>query len=332
MKKGIRISLVGFFSLLLFSAAGQEINQTDDQGRKQGRWIKTTPDGTLMYEGQFVDDKPVGEFKRYYEDGTLKAVMDYRSARDAYAELYYQGNEPVLMAEGKYIDQKKDSVWMTYDPTGQLKSRDSYENDVRNGRSVVYYPNGEVSEETTYRDGKRHGEWKQYYQGGQKMAEGTFENDERVGEYVKYYPNGKDWVRGTYENGFKESTWIYGLENGALGQMVVYRKGEEEKQVKMNGTFTENHPNGQPKLVENYKNGKLHGEYIEYYNDGQWVDREVDNRPKGGDIEIYRELEGQTIAKKANYKDGELHGKLIEHNEKGKIIREEEYVNGELKE
>lgn len=323
--------LTTFFSVATAMVCAQEINQTDDQGRKQGRWIKTAPDGTLIYEGQFVNDKPVGEFKRYYEDGSLKAEMNHHNDKTVYTQLYYQGNEPVLMAEGKYLNQQKDSVWRSYDPSGQLKSVDTYRNDKLNGRSVVYYPTGEVSEETTYKDDERHGDWVQYYRTGNKMAEGKFENDERTGEYVKYYPNGKEWVKGKYIDGYKESTWIYGNEDGSIGQMVVYRQGKEEKQVKMNGTFTENYPNDQPKLVENYKNGKLHGEYIEYYNDGKWVDKQVDHRPKGGELEIHRVLEGQTIKLKAHYKDGELHGERVEYDEKGKIIRKENYVNGELK-
>jgi len=47
---------------------------------------------------------------------------------------------------------------------------------------------------------------------------------------------------------------------------------------------------------------------------------------------MYRVLEGQTIRKKANYRQGKLHGKLVEYDEEGNLIKEEEYVNGELKE
>lgn len=329
-----------FSTILVFCLAGgcftgisgQEINQTDNQGRKQGEWVKKLPDGTLVYKGQFEDDRPVGIFTRYYEDGGLKAEMYYRTPKEVYAKLYYPGRKPVLMAEGKYIEQEKDSVWLSYDPSGRLKGLDTYVNGVRNGRSVVYHENGEISEETTYVDGKRHGEWKRYYDDGTLMSDGTFENGQRTGEYLKNYPNGNLWVKGEYVDGFKESTWIYGNENGSIGQMVVYRKGEEIKQVKRNGTFTDYYELDKPKLVENYKNGELHGAYIEYNDDGQWVDKQVDKRPEGGTMEVYRVLEGQTIRKKAHYREGKLHGKLEEYDEEGNLLKEEEYVNGELKE
>lgn len=330
MTRGLIFSFLMVF-LLSVPATAQEINQTDDQGRKQGKWIKTTPDGTPVYEGQFVDDKPVGIFKRYYEDGLLKAEMNHRPDGAVYAKLYYHTRQPVLMAEGKYLSQKKDSVWVSYDTAGLRQGLDTYQNDVQNGRSVVYHENGSISEEVTFKDGQRNGEWKRFYPDGQLQAEGTFENGIRVGEYLKNYPNGKTWVKGSYENGSKESTWIYGNEDGSIGQMVVYRKGKEEKQVKMNGTFTEYYNMEKPREVANYRNGKLHGEYIKYYDNGEWVDKEVDKRSKGGEIEIYRVLEGQQIAVKEHYKDGELHGEAITYDEKGKITSKVEYVNGKAK-
>ena len=52
-----------------------ESNKSDQQGRKQGHWIKKYPNENVMYEGFFKDDHPVGEFRRYYEDRTLKSIL-----------------------------------------------------------------------------------------------------------------------------------------------------------------------------------------------------------------------------------------------------------------
>jgi antitoxin component YwqK of YwqJK toxin-antitoxin module len=56
-----------------------DINKTDQQGRKQGHWIKKYPKGNTMYEGSFIDDKPVGEFKRFNSNNTLKSILIYSS-------------------------------------------------------------------------------------------------------------------------------------------------------------------------------------------------------------------------------------------------------------
>jgi len=56
---------------------------------KQGKWIGKYPDGTLKYEGKFFNDKPVGEWKRYHENGKLKAQMSYyQNSGRAFTSLF----------------------------------------------------------------------------------------------------------------------------------------------------------------------------------------------------------------------------------------------------
>ena len=72
-----------FFLILPYIAHSQTIgsqsdtvfNQTDKQGHKQGYWKVKYDNGPLKYSAFFKDDKPLGLMKRYFEDGTLKAVM-----------------------------------------------------------------------------------------------------------------------------------------------------------------------------------------------------------------------------------------------------------------
>src|SRR4030042_426354 len=85
-------------------------NQTDKQGKKQGYWKVRYEKGSIKYTAFFKDDKPVGELKRYFEDSTLKAVLNFRPGGiKAYAKLYYQAGP--LAAEGLYINSVKDSTW-----------------------------------------------------------------------------------------------------------------------------------------------------------------------------------------------------------------------------
>ena len=72
----ISASLIAISSIALCQTE-TSINQTDSRGRKQGHWIKKYPDQTILYEGYFKDDHPVGEFRRYYEDKTLKSVLQF---------------------------------------------------------------------------------------------------------------------------------------------------------------------------------------------------------------------------------------------------------------
>lgn len=80
--------------LLLGISAGSNcqipnnINQMDAKGEKQGYWIKKYPDGQILYEGSFRNNKPVGEFKRYYEDGSLKSVLMYSDKKMKHLRKY----------------------------------------------------------------------------------------------------------------------------------------------------------------------------------------------------------------------------------------------------
>ena len=65
------------FSLLAFS---QGDNKTDVKGHKQGEWKKYHPNGMLRYVGNFKNDKPVGEFKYYYDTGNLQTKMSHKGS------------------------------------------------------------------------------------------------------------------------------------------------------------------------------------------------------------------------------------------------------------
>ncbi len=56
----MRILVILFLLVPMFSFS--QLNQTDTNGLRQGKWQKKQANGRLMYEGEFKDDKPVGEW------------------------------------------------------------------------------------------------------------------------------------------------------------------------------------------------------------------------------------------------------------------------------
>jgi antitoxin component YwqK of YwqJK toxin-antitoxin module len=88
--KAIAVCFLLGISTLGFSQTGQQINQTDKDGKKQGHWIKKFPNGNTMYDGYFANNMPTGEFKRYYEDKPLKSVLVFsKNGTEAMATLYF---------------------------------------------------------------------------------------------------------------------------------------------------------------------------------------------------------------------------------------------------
>jgi len=64
----MKTRLIFILPLLLLSTTVMSQNVTDAGGKKQGPWVKKYPNGNIMYQGTFRDDKPVGLFKRYTEE------------------------------------------------------------------------------------------------------------------------------------------------------------------------------------------------------------------------------------------------------------------------
>jgi antitoxin component YwqK of YwqJK toxin-antitoxin module len=212
--KTISIIIVLFFALPIFSVA-QTFNQTDANGLKQGKWSKTYGNGVPRYTGQFKNDKPFGEFKHYYENGTLKAITNYSpDGIVARTKTFHENSKP--MAEGKFIKQKKDSIWNYYSEVdGRLISDETYRKGVLNGLSRTYYPEtGNVAESIEFKNGKKQGELRKYFPEGNIMTEGTYVDDLLDGEFTLYFPDGSTQLKGQYKNGIQIGQWHYFDEQG----------------------------------------------------------------------------------------------------------------------
>lgn len=218
--------LLTYYYLFSASLYSQEtINQLDNQGRKTGYWRVLYDNGKIRYEGSFIDDKPVGEFKRYYPGGLIQAHLVYsENASVVYARLYHQNGK--IAADGKYIDQQKDSIWNYYSYYGgQLTMKEDYKLGLREGESIKLYNNGGISERIVFQQDKRSGLWEQFYQNGSPRLKGFYLNDEREGEFISWTSDGKLSIKGNYKNGLMDGKWTYYDEKGEPEIVVEYEKG-----------------------------------------------------------------------------------------------------------
>lgn len=205
-------------------AATQGItNQTDQGGLKQGKWMRTYPNGKIMYEGNFINDKPVGEWRRYHESGTIKAVMKYHSGSDTVdAVLHDTDGKPI--AEGKFVAERKTGLWKQYS-TGKIISEEEFVNGMKHGKSRIFYPTGELLEEMDWKEGKRNGSYRAFYLSGKPFLECRYEDDQRNGFCVTYFPSGIMEVDALYRNDLPEGEWKYFSEKGELRYVLKYSEG-----------------------------------------------------------------------------------------------------------
>ncbi len=324
MKNSLLILLVILFSGL---TKAQDVNQVDESGQKQGPWRKFYEGSTaVFYEGQFKDDKPVGSFTYFYEKGNIKGLMDYK-AIGVYNRTYHPNGK--LMAQGKYIEQKKDSVWTYYTPAGLLSSMEQWDKGAKHGLEEVYFDNGKVSERTTHADGLRNGPWEQFYDNGKNKVAGIFVQDEYHGAIQYYFQNGSKQLTGKYNDGVRTGTWMYFNEDGSVRYQAVYRGGKIQKERFENGSF--NTYGGDNVIIStvNYKNGLKEGDFMEYHDDAAFKLMPVTDQKTG---ETYqKEVKvGNELKRKGTYVKDLLQGDVTYYNALGRQIKKEQYINGEL--
>lgn len=229
MKTSFALLLVVLSPLLW----GQQVNQVDSQGRKQGTWKKAYDNSAVYkYVGQFKDDKPIGKFVYYYETGEVEAVVNFMDdGVSAYSQMYHESG--YMMARGKYINQLKDSTWIYFDDRGIVSYQEDYKNGKLDGLKIIYYEPSDgkylVARYYNYREGLLHGEFKTYHPNTQLASEGTYDNGNLNGDVKYYYPNGNLMRLERWKYAVKHGYWIFYGEDGKQVGYKLYWEGVQLK-------------------------------------------------------------------------------------------------------
>jgi antitoxin component YwqK of YwqJK toxin-antitoxin module len=224
-----RLLIPAFLLTVSVWVSGQtspQINLTDSQGKKQGHWIKKYPNENIMYEGNFQDDHPVGELKRYNEDQSLKSILTYSNdGRKADAVMYHPNG--FISARGLYVDQKKEGKWQFYSSfiSGYLLSKVNYSGNQKNGLSVNYYPDSTIAEKVTYVKDIKHGDWMQYYPSGALKLKSHYTNGKLDGKFEMWFENGSIEFSGQYKNDNRDGRWIIFNDKGTIKYELTYIDG-----------------------------------------------------------------------------------------------------------
>ena len=165
-----------------------QINTTDEEGRKQGKWIfygkddpeKGYPEEGKISEGMFLDDRKNGEWTIYYKDGsTPRLIGEFKNNRPngSFQKFYSNGKlKEVGAIKGKYyvdnvkrFSEKGNLIYQAYYnqsgyESGEVKhfyDNGSLEfvyvasNGIPTGKAVRYWENGDLKEEIEFNiDGK----------------------------------------------------------------------------------------------------------------------------------------------------------------------------------
>lgn len=233
-------------------------------------------DGTLRYEGGYVNNVPVGthyHYKQKYMCDSLYVSRDDTS--DVMVKKQVCRNRPVpdsaiVYNEGIKVEygavdsmRNKTGTWTEYHNTGEFRAKGLYVNDNKVGEWIYYYPNGQVEQRGRYdKKGRAQGVWKWFYENGALMREENYVNNLRNGLMTDYTEDGKILTKGEYVDDEKEGLWTYETaEYREIGRYTDDKPDSVWKSYYM--------PKEKIRFEGKFLNGDPEGVHTWYYNNGK---------------------------------------------------------------
>ena len=229
----ITILLIFTFQIA-FSQEQELINKVDETGVKQGRWIKKFENGNILYDGCFIDGKPVGEFKRYYQNGDLISILIHNRSDDSVGAIFYHPGG-FIAAKGIYIEQMKTGIWKFYSGKFEdcLICRENYIDNSKEGLSIKYHWNGNIAEEINYKNNIKTGPWKQYFTNGTLCLLSSHLTGKLNGSFQSFHPDGKKEIVGFYKNDVRDGKWKFYNADGTESKTLIYHNGTPENKSEL---------------------------------------------------------------------------------------------------
>ncbi|MGL4538619.1 MAG: toxin-antitoxin system YwqK family antitoxin [Cetobacterium sp.] len=195
----------------------------------------------LLEEQEYSNGEIVGTSKYYYEDGSLKFLINLNQTIEFYetgelkskaynfkkfskiVEYYLNGN---LMSVGtlNHNNEYIEMGWTFYE-NGQLKKICSYVDNLIDGEYKDYYDNGVLKTDSFYVLGKENCEFRSFYNNGQVECIIDLEDGKRCGQFLKYYKSGKLEDETYYANNAPISDSYLYYESGGLYAKLTYEEG-----------------------------------------------------------------------------------------------------------
>ncbi len=283
-KLKVLLTLCTLFIILspIFATVDTGENRIDSNGKRQGYWVitgsMTTASGyspqAVVEEGEYVDSRKEGLWKKYWPKGTIKSEITYSAGKPKgkYA-IYYESGK--LEETGTWIKNKNTGEFKRFYPNGNPQQEFTFaENGKRNGVQKYYHENGQLELVVTIINGKEEGVIKRYYDNGKLKEEKDMNGGVLIAGSIKSYDkNPKKYVVKAADDA-KESQATSDRTNisefDPNGHNTLYNKRLQKTQVGLfkngrlwDGKWYRYNKNGLLKKIEIYKLGKYVGTTVE---------------------------------------------------------------------
>jgi antitoxin component YwqK of YwqJK toxin-antitoxin module len=215
-------------------------------GLKNGYWKNYDLTGALISEGRFDNDQETGEWKNYYTNWS-----DGKGGNKPYSkQLYLIQNYTNGLLDGKsirysYLEEEK------YPCSEVDENKDPIDTCIR-------YVYKKVFETTFYKNGKLNGPFELRDSLNEIIAKGFYKDDLKNSEWYYRYAK-KDfnntlffvYQKGSYLNDKRDGKWIQYYNEGKISESFNYKNGD------LHGEFIEWNDYNKPRVIKQFNYGKL---------------------------------------------------------------------------
>ena len=205
--------------------------------------------GNIVGTGLFDSlNRPVGVHRKLDSTGNVVS-----------SKTYVDG---ILASDGVVLKNGlKNGSWLTYYPSGQLKSKGAYKNGLKIGEWIYYYDNDSIEQIGRYNDmGKQDGEWIWFYETGDTLRKETYYDGLEEGWSYEYTDSGSVAVKGAYKDGMRQGRWDYWI-----GDHYEYGNYVDDLE---SGEWRGYYNNEQITFKGSYQNGLEYGQHLYWYENG----------------------------------------------------------------
>lgn len=207
--------------------------------------------GELAFKGSYRNGKEEGVHRIYDDNGNVISSMIYENG--------------IVLFEGIVDDQgRKQGPWKEFYPTGELKAKGDYKDNLKIRKWEYYFLNGKVEQVGSYVRGRAEGEWIWYHNNRQVLRQEEYVDGFKDGTFIEYGDTGNVITKGNYIEGLKDGDWIY--------QQNDYREKGKYFDDLRTGDWTHfQEKDGKEIIVFSggYENGQENGLHVYYFQDGK---------------------------------------------------------------
>lgn len=216
---------------LIYNDNGIKISEgiVDEAGNHNGKWKDFYPDGKILAEGQYTDNRRTGQWKFYNAAQKVEQTGSYSNGRpDGLWKWYFENG--TILREEEYFQGQRDGLCTEYSPAGDVIAEGQYSDGEKNGEWKL--KNGDFTEEGKYIIGLKDGLWKAFYTNGKLKYKGSFVQGNPDGEHNYYYEDGNLREQQFFRMGIRQKTWKKFDEEGNQVLVITYK---DDVEISING-------------------------------------------------------------------------------------------------